>query len=503
MDGLRLEYPATLKTEHNVKLEDVEKYRATAGILVEDLMKRIAERDATFAGYKIVLSGSTREGVRVGNPYEIDFLIQFELNGAEFIEDDFKHKGFVKIKPSPQETRFNSDFKYGNPFPNEDTNCFFENCLNVDKILFQFLWLAHQVTATDPEYKKKPSPRLYVHIPFKENTWVYYAHEKVRKGPVKTESHLLYASSLRNTTNIGASLPCEILYQGNAKNGHEDHIDIVLSLLLKGYWPKCADGWREKYKEILDETLFKQIIEEGVSVVCKTPSISNDHTRRTYFRFSFSMAESAIFGSISEEQKKAYKLLKIIRELAFNKVILLEILDITTELKQCFPSYLLKTVCFSIVLGNKEKRSCREWLVLYLKQVISCLEQKSIKHHFIDDLELLNRVTVIYKCDLFLQNCIDQSYHRITSPVQKFKRSLRKFKSKYVLEEDDYYLDYGIENLSEELYDKYLILRDIFEEQLTNLPEDLTKLEFKCKPNVRLEPLIPYHDDKTHSSPQN
>ena len=476
MNGLRSVNPATYKIEHNLEKEDVENYRTNAKILVEDLKKRTAEKVQ-----QIVLSGSTREGVRVGNPYEIDFLIQYELSGAELIEDNIKHKGFVKIKPSPQEPRFNSRFKYGTPFPNEEQ--YFKNFLNADKILFEFLILAHEITTTDSEYKKKPSPRLLVHIPFKKNTQIFDNGKHKRTGPVKTERHLLCESSLRHTTSIGASLPCMILYEQTG-NPHEDHIDVVLSLRLEAFWPKCAMGWREKYKDIVDENLFKHIIEEGVSVVCKTPGLSDDNTRKTYFRLSFSLAESAIFGSISEEQKEAYKLLKIIRELALNEVILLEILYIAPELKQCFPSYLLKTVCFSIVLGNKEKRSCREWLVLYLKQVIFCLEQKSIKHHFIDDLELLNRPTVNYDRDFFLQNCIDDSYRK-TFPIQKFKKALRKSKSRYVLKEDDY----RTENVSEELYDKYMVLRDIFEEQLTNLPEDLTKLKLKCRPNIRLEAL--------------
>ena len=112
MDGLRSEDPSTLYGERKLDSGDVENYRTNASLLVEDLMKRIADKDATFAGYKIALSGSTREDeLGVGNPFEIDFLIQYNLNMAEIIEDDVEHKGFVKIKPSPEETRFNSEFK--------------------------------------------------------------------------------------------------------------------------------------------------------------------------------------------------------------------------------------------------------------------------------------------------------------------------------------------------------------------------------------------------------
>ena len=34
------------------------------------------------ANYKILLSGSTRENVRDGNPYEIDNLIQYDISAT-------------------------------------------------------------------------------------------------------------------------------------------------------------------------------------------------------------------------------------------------------------------------------------------------------------------------------------------------------------------------------------------------------------------------------------
>ena len=370
----------------------------------------------------------------------------------------------------------------------ESVDTCFEDFLDADKILFTFLSLAFRITAKDPEYKKKPSPRLLVHIPITELSYDSSFDRKPYPGiTMKPQRCSVTALSLRQNTTIGASLPCEIVYGLKTTDAQEDHIDVVLSLRVERFWPKCAIGWRDKYKDILDEELFKQIIEEGVSVMCKTPDVSYENTRRTYFRLSFSMAESAIFESISDEQKESYKLLKIIRELDLTEVILMDTLEIGSQLKKCLPSYLLKTVCFSIIVGNKEKKSCREWLVQYLNQLIVCLEEKSIKHHFIDDLELLERVTVNYDRALFLKNCIDQSYYESTFPIQKFKEALQTSKSKYRLKEVQ---DEDKKNGFGELYDKYMVLREIFEMRLTNLPEDLTKLKLKCSPIIHFKHVL-------------
>ena len=59
------------------------------------------------------------------------------------------------------------------------------------------------------------------------------------------------------------------------------------------------------------------------------------------------------------------------------------------DLRQRFTSYHLKSVFLTLTIGNYEKNDIRGWLVLLLKEIIVCLQKKSIKHHFIDGLELL------------------------------------------------------------------------------------------------------------------
>ena len=76
-------------------------------------MKQVEEKDSTFADYKILLSGSTKEGVRIGNPYEIDYMIQYEIE-VDKIEEFDQYPGFVRIRPNLQtKNKFENMMKGG------------------------------------------------------------------------------------------------------------------------------------------------------------------------------------------------------------------------------------------------------------------------------------------------------------------------------------------------------------------------------------------------------
>ena len=91
-----------------LKVEDVITYKTTARYLVEELIELVANESDIFSQYKVLLSGSQKENVRVGNPYEIDFMIQYDINVTDIIEDTF-HLGFAQLKPDKDDgIKFNS-----------------------------------------------------------------------------------------------------------------------------------------------------------------------------------------------------------------------------------------------------------------------------------------------------------------------------------------------------------------------------------------------------------
>ena len=345
-----------------LKLEEVEFFRTTVTSLVEDLMKGVANKNDVFADYRVLLSGSTRDDVKVGNPYEMDYLIQYDIKVNKIIEVP-SYPGYVWIVPNEDESlRLKSVMK--------------KNFLSSNKLLFEFFKIVFDITR-EAEYRRKEF--------FFENGVIFYNP----KGETIAVSEL----NFRKHTDIGAAIPVAI-HSNNRNirfnfNYNNETIDIVLSLHCHGYWPKCADGWK-RYKKVLKRECYDAILEHGVSMVCKVPvKDTRIFDRRTeMFRLSFSFAETKLFEFATPKQKEAYKILKVLRDKHFPKKSRgLNIHE--KDLRDRFTSYHLKSVFLTLTIGNYEKRDVRGWLVLLLKEIIVCLQKQSIKHHFIDDLELL------------------------------------------------------------------------------------------------------------------
>ena len=124
-------------------------------------------------------------------------------------------------------------------------------------------------------------------------------------------------------------------------------------------------------------------------MVCKVPvKETRIFDRGTdMFRLSFSFAETKLFEFVTPEQKEAYKILKVLRDEHLPKPTKFSFLE--KDLRDRFTTYHLKSLFLTLTIKNYEQRDVREWLVILLKEMIVCLQKQSIKHHFIDDLELL------------------------------------------------------------------------------------------------------------------
>ena len=102
---------------------------------------------------------------------------------------------------------------------------------------------------------------------------------------------------------------------------------------------------------------------------------------------------------MSTEQKEAYRILKIIRITELTDYLFLGTLHIGKELSEVLISYHLKSIFLTLSVGSNDIRSVREWLVLYLKELIVCLEKKSFRHHFIKDLKIFGNKSMHIKFD--------------------------------------------------------------------------------------------------------
>ena len=124
-------------------------------------------------------------------------------------------------------------------------------------------------------------------------------------------------------------------------------------------------------------------------MVCKVPvKETRIFDRGTdMFRLSFSFAETKLFEFVTPEQKEAYKILKVLRDEHLPKPTKFSFLE--KDLRDRFTTYHLKSLFLTLTIKNYEQRDVREWLVILLKEMIVCLQKQSIKHHFVDDLELL------------------------------------------------------------------------------------------------------------------
>ena len=416
--------------------ESVEYYRETVKNLVSRIMEHVAAKNNIFTNYQILLSGSTSEDVRVGNPYEIDYLIQYEVDVDKIIEV-YQYPGFVMMKPSQKDR-----LKFESVMERQ-----FKEHLSCDRLLFCFLKNVFDDILDDFEVLKTRDEarfQLDVHYNFEDGD-----NKKVN------------VNNFRRITGIGAAIPFLVTFPTESDlNSSRETIDVVLSLHCQGYWPECADAWKKKYKKNLKKECYDAIIEYGVSMVCKSPVEDTFLFENTpmMFRISFSFAESKLMQYVTEEQKEAYRYLKILRETSLTDYIFFNV-DIGDQLKKRFTSYHLKTIFFYVSYENKRKRKVRQWLVRFLNRIIRCLRKRSMTHHFITGIDLLKNTKLM---------------------------DVENFKYNYMLEESFDFEDFKSNlppeyiNKNTEEIDAFAILKTIFMDILKSLPKDLSKLKEKC-----------------------
>ena len=182
-------------------------------------------RIISFPSTKLLLSGSNKENVRVGN-------IIYNINETDIIEDTF-HPRFVQLKPDKNDRiKVNSMFNY-------------RGRLISDRLMFTIFKNIFHITNRQDYLRNKFGLRLAL---------TYY-------DKLKDES------DFRISLGIGAALLFKVVTNGLSSCGRE-HIDVVLSFHPPSYWPTCLAGWR-KNKSVLVKTCFKKVLDHVVSFVYK------------------------------------------------------------------------------------------------------------------------------------------------------------------------------------------------------------------------------------------
>ena len=401
------------------------KYREIAKILVEDLMDQVKDKKNVFAKNFIIWKYQRKCS---SWQYEIDYLIQYDISANSKISEISSYPGFVRIILCDDEeiAKYESMMEDG--------------VLSCNKLMFSFLLHAYRITA-EQSYR---SQEQYLQLAVKFNSKTCRQIEVTEKN-------------FRKITSVGAALPFRV---ENDSIITDETVDVVLSFHCHGDWPECADIWKRKYKDILKKECFDAVIEGGVSMVCKVPVADIGASEITdVFRLSFSAAEAILFDFATPEQREAYKMLKILRMNI--KKYTLKNLDIGDELMERFTSYHLKSVFFRLTTGNYKQLEVRQWLILLLEQVIICLRNQSIKHFFIDDLELLTNSLKIFSIKgTFKENLMQTTMINFDDYIKSVPQ------------------EFLIGNCCLRTYD---ILERLFEHILKTLPEDLSKLSGECK----------------------
>ena len=183
---------------------------------------------------------------------------------------------------------------------------------------------------------------------------------------------------------------------------------------------------------------------------------------------------------MSTEQKEAYRILKIIRITELTDYLLLGTLHIGEQLNKMLTSYHLKSIFLTLSVGNNDIRSVREWLVLYLKELIICLDKKSIRHHFINDLEIFGNKSI----DIQLEKEFFK-YKLIRDPQLTFEKFQMSIPLHFLCGNKNLHFLFGRNNL----LNSCEILKAIFKKRLETLPADLSELKNKCQHNDLIQSL--------------
>ena len=237
----------------------------------QSVVEEMAILDSRFRG-KLVCSGSTYEGAKIGNPNEFDFMV--ELIGFNELALDYSHleekPGFVELLVGGDSDPRFDDF-------------LIEGKLDGKAILSRFKLLTWQAMCK---------------VNQKENNHIYCPHEDWFSRMYPPMSWLaLPDDSVSSRKLQGVSL----VWIGSTYKYMEVSVDLNPVIFL--------NKWPDKFR--LKSFLLSNLPTEGIYVIPK-----GNITRGNTFpwRISFSHIETKMFRDMPKSALEAYRLVKAIRE---------------------------------------------------------------------------------------------------------------------------------------------------------------------------------------------
>ena len=158
-------------------------------------------------------------------------------------------------------------------------------------------------------------------------------------------------------------------------------IDLVFCLKCN-FWPEVAAEWPKREREWPEQATIKNIVTDGIHVVCKEL-----HHSAIDWRLSFSVAEIKITQQWTPWQHYIYFIFK---SLFYKYLKPLSNKDI-----KVITSYLFKTVMLNVSENFAQSWWCKEnageCLNVLLMTILSAFESKFLPHHFVPTFNLLER----------------------------------------------------------------------------------------------------------------
>ena len=237
---------------------------------------------------------------------------------------------------------------------------------------------------------------------------------------VKTEQTLLgletYVKSLRSLIGFDALLQQNLLFMktikwaqkedlshsaDNLSNISEKITEISIDFVLCckcNFWPEVAAEWPEREREWPEQSTIKQIVTNGIHIVCKKLRHSEID-----WRLSFSVAEIVITQQWTSWQHYIYFIFKSL----FYKYLK----PLSNESVKVITSFLVKTVMLNVSENFKQSWWCKEnageCLSVLIMTLISAFESKFLPHHFVPTFNLLERASYDKETERILECAVD------------------------------------------------------------------------------------------------
>ncbi|XP_031550170.1 cyclic GMP-AMP synthase-like [Actinia tenebrosa] len=169
------------------------------------------------------------------------------------------------------------------------------------------------------------------------------------------------------------------------------NIDVDLVLALQpplSFWPRCSKTWQETSSHNgLPAEVIEEVIANGVYFVPRYESGKQE----PQWRVSFSVAESIIMRRLTEGQRSAFRVMKVILERQKKKSI--EDKE-TGNLIESFVDKMTTTYHIKTILlhlnedASLSKLEERQYLICILKALLHSLKTMHLTHYFIPDINL-------------------------------------------------------------------------------------------------------------------